>query len=60
MIKKGQVVKVYVDPLTCENLEFVGTVTKIIQRYGDNLTLYCEVKDEYGDRYNRKINVKTH
>lgn len=60
MIKKGQVVKVYTDPLTCKDLEFVGTVTKIIQRYGDGLTLYCEVKDEYGDKYNRKINVKKH
>lgn len=60
MIKKGDTVKVYVDPLTCKELEFAGTVTKIVQRYGDNLTLYCEVKDEYGDKFNRKININNH
>ncbi len=60
MIKKGSVVKVYVDPLTCKELEFTGTVAKIIQRYGDNQTLYCEVKDCRGDKFNRKINVENH
>ncbi len=60
MIKKGDSVKVYTDPLTCKNLEFTGTVTKLITSYGDNLTTYCEVKDEYGDKFNRKINTENH
>ncbi len=59
MIKKGDTVKVYEDPITCENLEFAGTVIKVLNQEAHGV-IWCKVKDERGDKFDRWINVKNH
>ncbi len=60
MIKIGDTVKVFSDPLTCKNFEFTGEV-KQIHGNPDSGLLYCRVYDsEYEAVYDRKININNH
>lgn len=60
MIKIGDTVKVYEDPITCKNLEFTGVVKQILGTPDSGL-LYCRVYDSYYAQYfDRKINISNH
>ena len=65
MIKIGDTVKVYVDPLTCKELEFTGTVKKMHRNYHDcdynDALVFCKVFDsEYEQSFDRQININNH
>ena len=60
MIKKGDLVTVYVDPITCEKIEFVGKV-KTVEEYWHEELLLCSVYDNRDKcYYQRKININHH
>lgn len=60
MIKKGDTVKVYSDPITCKDFEFTGEVKKILRDSLDGL-VYCRVYDDsYEQSFDRQINIDNH
>lgn len=62
-MKKGDVVKVYERPYTCEELEGTAVLVKFIQSREDERVEQWEVcfqGDDPGSTYLRMINVENH